>query len=148
MAKNGRSRNRAARRKPAKKGMSRAQAVWGAARSGDDRGGRLAVAARRGRPSQIDGLRLSALVASSGPASIDKIFDTRVSMAQSPRQAIVIHHSGSTYGSAESIERDHKAMSLSGLGYHLVIGNGNGAGDGELHVGYRWLDQLRGPHGR
>lgn len=99
-----------------------------------------------GRPPRIDGLRLPALVAAAGPASIDRIFDTRVPMESAPWQAIVIHHSGSTYGSAESIERDHKAMNLSGLGYHFVIGNGSGAGDGELHVGYRWLDQLPGAH--
>jgi N-acetyl-anhydromuramyl-L-alanine amidase AmpD len=27
-----------------------------------------------------------------------------------------------------------------------VIGNGHGIGDGEVHVGYRWLDQLPGAH--
>lgn len=147
VAKNGRSRKRTnPRRKPTKQGMSRSQAVWGALVLAMTAVGGSLWLLDGGRPSQIDGRRLSALVASSGPASIDQIFDTRVSMTNSPWQAIVIHHSGSTYGSAESIERDHKAMSLSGLGYHFVIGSGNGAGDGELHVGYRWLDQLPGAH--
>jgi len=31
---------------------------------------------------------------------------------------------------------------LNGIGYHFVIGNGNGLGDGVIHVGYRWIDQL------
>jgi N-acetyl-anhydromuramyl-L-alanine amidase AmpD len=32
------------------------------------------------------------------------------------------------------------------LGYHFVIGNGNGMDDGQLAVGRRWLDQLPGAH--
>lgn len=147
MATNGRKKSGSRGRKPApKRGATRAQAVWGALVLAMTAVGGSLWLLDGGRPSQIDGLRLPALVAAAGPASIDRIFDTRVPMTAAPWQAIVIHHSGSTYGSAESIERDHKAMNLSGLGYHFVIGNGSGAGDGELHVGYRWLDQLPGAH--
>src|SRR5690606_14272509 len=33
-------------------------------------------------------------------------------------------------------------------GYHFVIGNGTGSGDGELEVGPRWLQQATGAHTR
>jgi N-acetylmuramoyl-L-alanine amidase len=61
-------------------------------------------------------------------------------------KSIVIHASGSPVGNPASISAGQKAMHLSGLGYQFVIGNGRGMDDGELHVGYRWLDQLSGAH--
>ncbi len=57
---------------------------------------------------------------------------------------IVIHHLGQPGGSPEFLDRSHRNSGLSGLGYHFLIGNGNGFGDGNVHVGYRWLDQLAG----
>ena len=57
---------------------------------------------------------------------------------------IVIHHLGQPAGSPESLDRSHRKSGLSGLGYHFLIGNGNGLGDGIVHIGYRWLDQLAG----
>ncbi|XHC25267.1 MAG: peptidoglycan recognition family protein [Phycisphaerales bacterium] len=59
---------------------------------------------------------------------------------------IVIHHSASIQGSLDSITRQHELQGLAGLGYHFIIGNGNGADDGELLVGYRWSQQLPGAH--
>jgi len=59
---------------------------------------------------------------------------------------IVIHHSGSTTGSPRSIEKSHRDAGFQGLGYHFVIGNGFGTTDGEIHVGYRWSQQLAGAH--
>jgi hypothetical protein len=32
-------------------------------------------------------------------------------------------------------------MGLNGLGYHFLIGNGKGDGDGNIHIGYRWDNQ-------
>ncbi len=55
---------------------------------------------------------------------------------------IVIHHLGQPGGSPEFLDRSHRNSGLSGLGYHFLIGNGKGFGDGTVHVGYRWLDQL------
>jgi hypothetical protein len=57
---------------------------------------------------------------------------------------IVIHHLGQPGGSPEFLDRSHRNSGLSGLGYHFLIGNGNGFGDGTVHVGYRWLDQVAG----
>lgn len=33
-----------------------------------------------------------------------------------------------------------------GLAYHFVIGNGRGAGDGEIEIGPRWTRQINGGH--
>ena len=59
---------------------------------------------------------------------------------------IVIHHSASATGSAASFDKAHKDRGWDGLGYHFVIGNGSGAGDGEIEVGYRWPRQMQGAH--
>ncbi|MSR29215.1 MAG: N-acetylmuramoyl-L-alanine amidase [Phycisphaerales bacterium] len=60
--------------------------------------------------------------------------------------SIVVHHSATLAGDAQSLERQHLAAGLSGLGYHFVIGNGQGLGDGVVHTGYRWNRQLPGAH--
>lgn len=60
--------------------------------------------------------------------------------------SIVIHHSGSPAGDPQSLTRQHVSQGLKGLGFHFVIGNGNGLGDGVVHVGHRWLQQLPGAH--
>ncbi len=61
-------------------------------------------------------------------------------------QAIVIHHSATPAGDSVTLNRQHTASGLSGLGYHFVIGNGQGLGDGLVEVGYRWNRQLAGAH--
>ncbi|MEM8757359.1 MAG: peptidoglycan recognition family protein [Planctomycetota bacterium] len=91
-------------------------------------------------------LRIPALVATTGPRSLDAIFETATPLDTRRWQGIVIHHSGSPHGSATTLDAEHRDMGLSKLGYHFVIGNGTGAGNGELHVGERWLDQAFGAH--
>lgn len=102
-----------------------------------------------GRPvPRVDGLSLSPLAATSwvnGPA-VDAVLATRRPLDTARWQAIVIHHSGSTVGKPESIEAEHQARNLRGLGHHFIIGNGHGMDDGQIHIGYRWLDQLPGAH--
>ncbi len=61
-------------------------------------------------------------------------------------KGIVIHHSGSVVGSAESVTQRHQELGLRGLGHHFVVTNGRGAPDGQVAVGYRWTDQLPGAH--
>jgi N-acetyl-anhydromuramyl-L-alanine amidase AmpD len=98
------------------------------------------------RPApRSDGL---ALVATTSTNSIEGIFKTRAGEPIEPGRwkAIVIHHSGEAAGSPATIAREHEARNLRGLGHHFIIGNGAGMDDGELHVGYRWLDQLPGAH--
>lgn len=59
--------------------------------------------------------------------------------------SIVLHHSATHGGSAAAFERNHRAR-LGGLAYHFIIGNGSGSPDGAVEVGYRWRDQIPGPH--
>jgi hypothetical protein len=60
--------------------------------------------------------------------------------------AIVIHHSGTPAGNSASIARMHAEQGLVGLGYHFVIGNGQGLSDGSIEVGPRWNRQQPGAH--
>jgi N-acetyl-anhydromuramyl-L-alanine amidase AmpD len=60
-------------------------------------------------------------------------------------RSVVLHHSATHGGNAAAFERNHRAR-LGGLAYHFIIGNGSGAADGAVEVGYRWRDQIPGPH--
>ena len=62
-------------------------------------------------------------------------------------QYIVIHHSASDSGSAQHFDRFHRFQKgWDELGYHFVIGNGRGSGDGSIEVGSRWWKQKHGAH--
>lgn len=60
-------------------------------------------------------------------------------------RSIVLHHSATDGGSADAFERNHRTR-LGGLAYHFIIGNGSGSPDGVVETGYRWRDQIPGPH--
>ncbi|MFH1419557.1 MAG: peptidoglycan recognition family protein [Planctomycetota bacterium] len=62
-------------------------------------------------------------------------------------KCIVVHHSGSD-GSTPAGMRDWhvNGRGWDGLGYHFVIGNGIGYGDGKVFVGERWTAQKHGAH--
>jgi len=60
---------------------------------------------------------------------------------------IVIHHSATDVGDAESFHRQHAKKWQNGLGYHFVIGNGTTTRDGQVQVGPRWLRQNDGIDG-
>lgn len=98
-----------------------------------------------GPPSpSLDGV---ALVAATADApSIEAIYRTRTALSPERWDGIVIYDSGAMHGSAATLAAEHKARNLHGLGHHFVIGNGSGQGDGELHVGYRWLGQAPGAY--
>lgn len=97
-------------------------------------------------PARLDGLALPPLVSTYPQASLEAIFETRAAVQDGRWRAIVIDHSASPYGTPDSIDQAHRETGRRGLGSHFVIGNGNGMGDGEVHVGYRWLDQDAGAH--
>jgi hypothetical protein len=59
---------------------------------------------------------------------------------------IVVHHSATASGSAKSFHAEHLKRKWDGLGYHFVIGNGRGMGDGEIEFGFRWPKQREGAH--
>jgi N-acetyl-anhydromuramyl-L-alanine amidase AmpD len=76
----------------------------------------------------------------------DFIFDIEKPLDRKRWTGIVIHHLGDPAGDPESITRRHLSKGYQGLGYHFLIGNGNGLGDGVIHVGYRWNQQQPGAH--
>ncbi|MFN5496326.1 MAG: peptidoglycan recognition family protein [bacterium] len=93
------------------------------------------------------------LMLGDGWQGIPAVRVTEQSAAQSPVaiepgrwQAIVIHHSASAAGTVDEITRQHAAWGLPSLGYHFVIGNGNGEPDGSLAIGPRWHSQDAGAH--
>ncbi|MFN0198672.1 MAG: peptidoglycan recognition family protein [Planctomycetaceae bacterium] len=65
---------------------------------------------------------------------------------------IVLHHTASNDGSVESIHDTHLQRKDSdgnpwlGIGYHFVIGNGKGMGDGVIEPTFRWKQQMHGAH--
>ena len=65
---------------------------------------------------------------------------------------LVVHHSATNGGSVESIDRNHKqrrdanGIPWRGIGYHFVIGNGQGMPDGKVQPTFRWDGQLSGAH--
>ena len=61
----------------------------------------------------------------------------------------MLHHSASAAGNYDEIDREHrKLLGYDGCGYHFVIGNGTGSGDGQIEVAQRWISQKQGVHCR
>lgn len=90
------------------------------------------------------GVSMSPLMGISGSIGMDAIFQTNTPIEESRWDSIVIVHSGTPTGSAADIAQEHRGLGYDGLGFHFVIGNGTRMGDGEIHVGYRWIDQRDG----
>jgi len=65
---------------------------------------------------------------------------------------IVIHHTATKSGSVESIHaahlknKDKNGNPWLGIGYHFVIGNGDGMPDGAIEPTFRWRTQIQGAH--
>jgi N-acetyl-anhydromuramyl-L-alanine amidase AmpD len=58
----------------------------------------------------------------------------------------VLHHTASHAGSVEEIHEAHLGKGWEGIGYHFVIGNGEGMGDGMIEPTFRWREQMHGAH--
>ena len=71
--------------------------------------------------------------------------DWRAASAPGRWRGVVIHHTATSGGNADSIDRFHKNVNRweNGMGYHFLIGNGRGMEDGEVAVGRRWREQSR-----
>jgi hypothetical protein len=70
-----------------------------------------------------------------------------VSAVSRPWRFIVIHHSATAKGCAAAFDAYHRnGRKWDELGYHFVIGNGTGSGDGQVEVGSRWPKQKHGAH--
>ena len=85
-------------------------------------------------------------VLSGDSRGLSSIFATEPAPDPQRWRAIVIHHSGRPYGNAQTLAERHRALGRGGLGHHFVIGNGEGADDGEIQMGYRWTRQRSGRH--
>ncbi len=81
------------------------------------------------------------------PASLKGELD-RIPVRPGRWKYIVIHHSATDTGSAQSMDHYHRYRRRmeNGLAYHFVIGNGRGMRDGEIAIGHRWRTQLKGGH--
>ncbi len=98
-----------------------------------------------GNPAlSAQGVSLSPLASITAERGVGAIFNTKADIDPNQWDSIVIVHSGSPAGSAESIGAQHKQIGYDGLGYHFLIGNGTGMGNGEIHLGNRWLTQTQG----
>ncbi len=91
------------------------------------------------------GLALSVVDADRTP-TLDAVFNTQPSPAEHGWRRIVVHHSGQSAGNAQSLGKLHQQLGYGSLGYHFVIGNGQGAEDGVVQVGYRWVNQIDGQY--
>jgi hypothetical protein len=78
----------------------------------------------------------TSLFAVDAPASLNVIFDTKTPVAPRRWKYIFIHHSQTATGNAVTL-----AQSSAGVGDHFVIGNGDGAVDGEIQLTQRWNQQ-------
>jgi hypothetical protein len=88
----------------------------------------------------------SSLFAVDEQHSLDSIFQTRTPVLDARGNAfpgrwnyIYIHHSRTLAGDALTVGPQSSVL---GVSDHFVIGNGDGAGDGEIQVGQRWNQQL------
>lgn len=78
----------------------------------------------------------NSLFAIDTPESMDVIFQTGTSIKPGRWKYIYVHHSRSLAGSALTI-----TQGANGVPDHFVIGNGDGAVDGQIQVGQRWDQQ-------
>lgn len=93
-----------------------------------------------------DGLAPNGRFDAASDISADPIAPRDAALDRGRWKRIVIHHSGSPAGDPESIEREHLSRGYAGLGYHFIVGNGHGLGDGTVFVGPRWNRQQPGAH--
>jgi hypothetical protein len=97
--------------------------------------------------------------ASSSQANLSQAADFLPPVTPRDWQSIVLHHSATEGGSVASIDAVHRQQKDSagnlwlGIGYHFVVGNGQGTGkdgqsmgDGEVQPTFRWQQQLAGAH--
>jgi hypothetical protein len=74
----------------------------------------------------------TSLFAISAPDSMDVIFQTKKSCEIGRWKYVFVHHSRTPAGNARTLDPEGKAAD------HFVIGNGDGAVDGEIQIGQRW----------
>lgn len=79
----------------------------------------------------------ASLFALDTPEAMDAVFQTKIAPKVGKWKYIYVHHARQAMGNALSM-----SDSPSGLADHFVIGNGDGAIDGEIQMGQRWNQQV------
>jgi len=74
---------------------------------------------------------------------VDPIFSKEMSVNKTQWSGIIVQHLGEPAGTIKSIQRSHLSGGLDGIGFHFIIGNGNGLGDGVVHGSERWVNQAK-----
>lgn len=105
-------------------------------------------------PSILVGILTLAAIGSSvdAEAAVREEQSWKPAVDESRWEYLVLHHSATESGSVESIHAEHSRRKDSagrpwlGIGYHFVIGNGNGMPDGQVVPTFRWREQLHGAH--
>jgi hypothetical protein len=90
-------------------------------------------------PAPLSPEFVSSLFAVDEPDSMDAVFQTEAGPRSVQWKSIYIHHSATGSGNAVTLGQ---LSGGAGLGDHFVIGNGEGAIDGEIQIGQRWNRQL------
>lgn len=93
-------------------------------------------------PAPLSTQTTASLLAVDAPQSFDELFESpSVPVEAAKWNYIFVHHSNAPAGNATTMAGNDSMMAD-----HFVIGNGDGAADGEIQVGLRWKQQL--PPGR
>ena len=88
-------------------------------------------------PAPLSTQTAASLLAVDETQSLDEIFETPTAQ-MAKWNYIYIHHSASPAGNATTLAGNETMMPD-----HFVIGNGEGAADGEIQMGLRWKQQLQ-----
>jgi hypothetical protein len=123
---------------------ARTRTVWVALAAAMSGGVTLLSLLDPGSPVRGGGVSLSPLMATGGVRGVDAVFGTRADIEPGRWTSIVVVHSGSPVGSPASVEEQHRSVGYDGMGFHFLVGNGTGMSEGQIHVGYRWMDQVDG----
>ena len=87
-------------------------------------------------PAPLSPQATSSLFAVDAPESLDVLFDATAPIQKGQWKFIYVHHSHTMSGNAQTLSEPG-----ADLADHFVIGNGEGCGDGEILIGYRWKQQ-------
>jgi len=106
----------------------------------------LTAAARGSRSRRSEGAAIPPAATPFNPDELREVLALDPDAVPHEWRYIVIHHSGTAGGSAQSFDQNHRERGWRCLGYHFVVGNGNGQGDGVIVAGPRWYSQEAGAH--
>ena len=88
-------------------------------------------------PAPVSPDAASSLYAIDAPSTLDVIFQTKAPAEPGRWKYVYIRHTRTPGGNALTLGQNSH-----GIGDHFVIGNGDGAIDGEIQIGQRWNQQL------